>query len=1728
MKNRVNKVFKWIFWTSVSLVVLVLLLTVSIQIPFVQNKLKDVAINFLEEKIQTKVALNRFYVNFPNEIELDGLYLQDQAKDTLIFSEQLRVSVNLFDLLKNKANITNIEVLGLVGNVKRDNDGRFNFDYIVDAFASKTVDTTAVKSNFEIDLDQIRLKKIAFNFEDKFGGNDVKLKLLDFETQVDKFDLKNLLFSVPTIRAQGLKVAVKRDLLKEIIEETVAKVDEVADEKPLQIQLKKIDLSDFDVTYWDDNTKVDAKIVFDKLKTQIEHIDLPNLDFKVNSLTFNQAQIAVKLLENPVVKKNTPIDIKADAIKQVAPKFALNKVNLNNLKVSFYNLNHKKQVRGLDFNYLDFNKIDFDASDLMYTSNQISGVVNATTIEEKSGLSIDDFETDFYYGPKKIQVSNLYLKTPQTLLKDEVLISYANISDLSNNLGNVAVTASLKKSKIGFKDLILLVPDLTKQDVFKNNPNGILNIDTRISGKINDLSLPNFRLSGLRGSDIELSGKIKNALQPNQLYVDLDVSKLKSTQTDILSILPRGTLPQNITLPDHFLLQGKLKGGIKQANADLKLASSFGNATFLGKLDQRKKNAEIYDLQANLQDFNIGKLIQNDSLSQVTATVAVAGNSFDSKVMSTTISGNIATAKFNGYLYENLNLQANVNQGNYVADVKFKDANADLLFEASGNFLNEHPTLELDGTIEKLDLYKMKLTANPSALKGTISADFSDLHPDHLNGKLRLYNFAYADGKQVIPFDSLKIDAISTSNINKLYVQSQILDAKIEGKYTLTQLPELLMQSISKYYEIVPNQDNASPNETYFDLDARVKNDRILYLFLPDLKNFETASIKANYKSETDYLNLQATFPNLIYGANTIKNVSLQADTDRNKLVYNLGIEKLQSDKYQINQINLSGDVIDDKIQYLFQILDSDKKQQYQISGELAALETGTRISLDPNGLMLNYDTWTVTADNSIDILTQSQGIKAKNFILENNGSQLAINSINEAANAPIDVAFKNFEIESLTHIIKKDSLLARGKINGKAQLREITTDLKFVGDLLISDLEIMNSKVGNLDVKVTNARREDTYNALITLTENGNDVRVFGGYNPKIDALRLQANIKSLQLLTLQGFANQTISNPSGYLSGDLKISGGLAAPKINGEVKFNEVGLTVNALNATFKNINHPILFTDEGIRFNQFQITDSENNKLSLNGRILTSNYSDFKFNLRLRANDFKLMNSTAKDNDLFYGKLYIDTNLNISGDMNLPVVDGSIKVNENTDFTFVLPSTDPSIADREGIVEFIDEDNLVLQQTLEMKEELNQSKIKGLNVNASISINKQATLNIIIDKQNGDKLTVFGEAELTGGIDPSGKTSLTGTYEIDKGSYQMSFNFIKRKFEIEKGSTLVWTGEPTSANANITAIYKTNTSPIDLLDSQLQGMSTSERNKYKQRVPFETHLMMNGELLKPEISFDIQIPEENYNISSDIESAIEEKLRQIRNDQAEMNKQVIALLVLNRFIGENPFASSAGTSVSGMARQSVSKIISQQLNNLASEIVNGFELNFDLESADDFSTGEAQTRTDLNVELSKRLFDDRLKITIGSNFGLEGEERANEQMTNIAGDISAEYSITEDGRYLVRAYRKNRYQVAFQGQVIETGVGFIITMSYDKFKEIFQKRKENREFRRQRNQQNRKNTPSKSDTIPNQQIDTLKQSLQLRDNNFLGEAFPLKKSKPFKVSFFYDILKPEDYI
>ncbi|WP_163400699.1 translocation/assembly module TamB domain-containing protein [Flavobacterium fluviatile] len=1692
-KNSVHflkKTLRVLLWCVGSVIALLLLLIILIQVPSIQNFVKDKAVTYLHKKIKTKVSLDHISIKFPKDVVLEGFYFEDQKKDTLLAGKRLEVDVDLFKLVSSELEINSVSLENVKANISRNKDGVFNFDYIIKAFESKEpkVEDPDAKP-FKISVVKVNLDHVKFNFKDDYSKNDIAVNLTHFDTKFNGFDLDKMNFDIPNINLNGLKLILDQEAVEKVAEVSVETVDTISKRKDFKLKLDKISLSKIDVLYDNKDSGLDSGIRLGTLNLTVNEIDLNKqlLDFD----TFEVENLKGNLRLGAKDKQIQAPSLDTTAIKQAGWKVKLADVDIQNIDFKFDDMQSKAVPKGIDYSHLDLDKFNLKASKLYYANDTISGNIKGLAVTEKSGLNIQSLKTDFFYGPKNASLNNLYLRTPQTLVKDKIIVEYKSIASLKKEPGNLSVDANLNQSKIGFKDILLFAPDLQKQNPFKSNPNAILYLNTRVRGKIKDLDIPKFEMSGIGTTRVSLSGNIKGLPDAQKSYYNLDIKNISTTSKDITTFVPAGTIPKNIQLPSKINLKGKFKGSVQNFKTNLALSSSFGNAKVDGMFDQRVKNRERYDASVSLTEFDLGRLIKNDSIGKISLKAKVKGNGLNPKTANAAIDGLVQKAVFNRYTYRDLALKGNIENGSFAVKSGMKDPNLNFDLTASGDTKEKYPTIKLKLNLDIADLEKLNLHAGPMKLRGNVDADITNSNPDFLNGKVFLSNIQILQKEEPIVLDSIRVLAFADKDSNSIKISSQFLKAEVVGKYKLTTLTTAIKKSISKYIDLKNPKVNAESDEQRLAFTLKVDNDPVLFKLIPKLTGLEPLTITGNYNNQTDSLQVKGTIPRIVYANNTISDGRINIEAQENALVYSVSVATIESGSLKIPYTSLSGQVQNNILTYALEVQDAKEEQQYFIAGELKAEDSKNIFKINAENFVLNYEKWNIDPENAVEF--GDKRLYINKFYLSNAGNELKIQSQGDRNNAPLQIDFVNFNIETIMNMVKKDEVLMEGLINGSALVENVMTNPTFTSDLKIDDFTFKGEKVGDLEVKVDN-KTSNTLAANVQLTDEGNDLKLDGDYKTDSGIFDLNIDINKLNIKSIQGFSMDNISEGSGHLSGNFKVTGTTKAPQINGELNFNDAAFRVTQLNSYFKIGREKITFDNETISFEKFSVLDENDNELFLDGTIKSPDFTKFDFDLIVQANDFRAVNSKAKDNDLFYGDLFLDTKLNIKGNLDSPVVDGTIKINKETNFSVVLPQSDPSIADREGIVEFVNEDNMYLKQTIDMKKQLNESELKGMDVNVAITIDKEAELNLIIDKGNGDYLKLKGEAELVGGIDQSGKTTLVGKYEFSEGAYEMNFNGIKRKFEIQKGSYITWNGEPTMANVSITAVYKVDAAPIDLVGSQLAAESSAVRNTYKQKLPIQTLLKMNGELLKPEISFGINLPEGNYNVSSDVVEVTQAKLKQLEQDPAEMNKQVFALLLLNRFVGENPFASeSGGTSAESIARQSVSKILSQQLNNLASELVTGFEVNFDLESTEDYTSGTLENRTDLNVAVSKNLLNDRLKVTVGSSFGVEGQERANEESANIAGDVALDYQLTKDGRYMVRAYRKNEYQVAFEGQVVETGIAFIITMSYNKFRELFHRSEKEKELikeeklRKEKEKQKKKEEKEKEENQPENQIE-----------------------------------------
>jgi len=300
-------------------------------------------------------------------------------------------------------------------------------------------------------------------------------------------------------------------------------------------------------------------------------------------------------------------------------------------------------------------------------------------------------------------------------------------------------------------------------------------------------------------------------------------------------------------------------------------------------------------------------------------------------------------------------------------------------------------------------------------------------------------------------------------------------------------------------------------------------------------------------------------------------------------------------------------------------------------------------------------------------------------------------------------------------------------------------------------------------------------------------------------------------------------------------------------------------------------------------------------------------------------------------------------------------------------------------------------------------------------------------------------------------PNGQIKLTGGYEISDGSYELTlYNLVNKKFLIAEGSRVNWSGDPFDAKLAVRAIYNVKTSASGLMAAEISGSDPYVKQKYKEVLPFNVYLNIDGELLQPEISFALDMPEDERGA---IGGQVYGKVQQVNNEEAELNRQVFSLLVLNSFYPDQNSDGSEG-GFATLARDNLNDAVSGQLNAFSDKVLgdSGFELDFGLKSYSDYQGNAPTDRTQLDIAAQKKLFNDRLTVRVGSAVDIEGNSNTKEEAP-VVGNVSLEYTITEDGRYRLKGFRKTEFDNVFDGETVVNGIALIFTQEFNKFSELW---------------------------------------------------------------------------
>jgi translocation and assembly module TamB len=1623
--------------------------------------------HYLRNKLHTRVEIGSISIGLPRHINLHNVYLEDQTKDTLLSGGTIRADLDIFKLFSNEVNVESLELDDITTKVKRIlPDTIFNFQFVVDAFLTDktkkpdTASTTVMK----LDVRNLLLKNVNVLYNDVVTGNDMVSHVNYLKARIDTLDPYTYHYSVPSIAVNGMKMRFYQHtplVKQQSYSEDMARVGKPI---PMALLLGTLDLKNIDIDYGNDVSAFYTKLLLGDVKVQSKQLDLENRNIHLASLQLKNTNSAIRIGRQPggrVLVAEVKKEVKVQ--QQNNWTFAIDKSVLENNTISFDNDNEPQQAHGIDYAHFKGAEINLDADRFVVNGDSISALVNKASFTERSGFRLDDLRADFLYASNQTRINDLYLKTPGTELKRSFVMEYDSPESLSKHFERTVFDVKLQNSHVQVKDILAFAPQFRSNPAFRN-PNAIWSLNIIANGTPNRLNFENLQFQGLKNTSIDAHGTLAGMMNPTSASGTFTIRRLYTSQTDIALFTGQRLSTRDINLPENFNISGTLSGNMQQLRTNLQVATAYGNAGINGALSNLTNPARFrYNADVTTRGLRLDLIMRNKvPVGALSANMHFTGSGVTPSSINTKFNGKVYSVVYNHYNYRNITLNGILHGSVFNLNADVRDPNIDLTAKASGTFA-ANSSFKLSASVDSIKTLPLHFTTEPLIFHGNINADVASLNKDYLDANVLITQGLFVSKNQRLPVDTMQFVSGHNGSSQFMRLTSNVINANIEGQYRISDLAYIIQNNIQPYFTISNDSKVYNVKPYDFTFRADISNSPFLSSFVPGLNIVEPIHAEGSLATGRG-IDANITTQSLVYQQTTIQALNVKVNTTAQGLVITGNVGHLvNGNTFNVYNTRLKATALNNVIDFNLDIDDKGSKAKYALNGTVKQPSTGTYVlHLRPDSLLLNYERWTVSADN--ELIISPANIGAKNFMLQKGNEQITLQSVS-GTSGPLTASFSNFRIATITGFMRTDSIIADGLMNGTVTFRNLMQQPLFTSNLTINDLSFRHDTVGNVNLQVNSSAGNRYTISNATITGRGNDISLSGSLAPSGDkdiAMDIDMNIRQMQLHSFEGALKSAITKADGSIDGVVKIRGTTAAPDVKGNIHFNNTRLTTVLLGGEFRIDDENLAIGNDGFRFNNFTVRDSAGSPLTLDGNIQTSNFINYFFNVDVTANNFRILSTTKKQNKIYWGNMYVSTNMHLAGTEQKPIIDGSVIVEDKTNLTVVVPQKEPGVQEREGVVQFVDmsvpgADSLFLASY----DSLNVSSLVGYDISANIEIKKEAVLSMVIDEANGDLLNLQGEALLTGGIDPSGKVTLTGSYVLDKGAYELSFNFLHRRFEIEKGSTLVWLGEPTRARLDVTGVYIANAAPIDLVQSQLEASTGALRNTYfLQKLPFEVYLKVTGEMMKPEVSFDIVLPpEKSYTVSKEVIQLVDTRLAQLRSEPSEVNKQVFSLLLLNRFVGENPFQSSAsGFSVGSFARQSVSELLTDQLNSLAGGLIEGVDVNFGVVSSDDYTTGTLQHRTDLNVGLSKRLLNDRLAVSVGSNFELSGPQNSsNQRASNFAGDVAVNYKLSKDGRYLLRFYRRNEYQGVVEGYIIETGLGFSINVDYDHFREVLRGKK-----------------------------------------------------------------------
>ena len=1600
-----KKILKYTFRTLLVILLVLMLVPALFYIPAVQDFVRGKAVGYASRTLGMDLSVERLRLSFPLRLSVDNTLLTDKG-DTLLSCGHLSLDVAVWPLLRKEVAVRSLELAKLAAHYR---DSTAGMDLKVAAGQFAVNDCRVGLPAKTVGISRIALTDgdVFLNTAESAPAEKAdSAAALPWQIDVGKLTVANLAFGMRTAPAVT-------DLSVRLPDGEVDSCRVLLDSR--QVSVKSILLNRGGYAYLtapaDAGEKApDKTAVPDKRtasnKTTVRSKAAPS------DKTATQGKAAHP--DKTAAADNAPSPHDAAADDGEAPALPwtvrVGSVALNDNSLEYGTLHHRPAA-GFDPAFIVLSPLDLSVDSIYNRGADIALRIRRLAFTERSGLSVRNAAGAFAMDSTGISLSGFELATPLSGIRAE---AHAG-AGIMRMAPDTPLTADLSAS-LNTEEIKLLYPQLIPAALNDR----IVRIKLSAAGTLGDIKKAGLDISSPGHIDLAVNGTAKNLLAPKRLEAAARFEGEFRDMAFLLEMLPDTVLRRRVTIPERLTLRGAADADRGLYSLASTLTADGGQLTLNGRIDPEK---QIYDAEVLCDSLPLNRFLPADSLGALDFTLTAGGAGFDPLLPQTrgSVRMRIGRAEYRSHDFGGIELDADLENQHLSGRLYDRDEALRLLLSVSGTLTEREQRIGVSGNVFDFDLADMGITPEQIGGSFALDADASASDAGGMAARLTLDSIVIRSKNRTDRIRRTNVTFGTDTAATRAGLTSGDLTLSFAAPEPLDSLTAAASRSAGVLAQQIRSQhvDMDSLKTVLPDFGLRVSagRDNILSSFLRTKRiAFSNLDI-AGTNCDSLPVSLRMRVEKLAYGSIVLDTLTASAVQNGSRLEYALRVANVPGNLDNIALAGVYGHVVRNTGAVNFYQKNRAGREGFRFGVDAAWNDSLIRASVTPLAPVFGSEPWTVNPGNYL--VYRFDGNLSADLDMTHGDQRFAIHTVPETDSLRgirLDIAGLN--IGGALAMLPSAPPVG-GVLGAAVTLNTGADSLAVRGDVSVAGLSYDKQRFGDVGLGVRYAQGREQQ-ADVRLTLDGADVLTARGdyCKERESPLDLTASIPGFPLQRADVFLPADMLRLSGILSGKLHAGGTPQRLQLNGGLQFAQTEVRVPMIGTSFRLSSDTIRIDDSRVLFDDFAVTAPNKSPLTIGGYVDLTDFGRITADIALRASDFQFVNVARKEGTAVYGKAYLDLDATAKGPLDELVVRGSVALLKNTDINYVMQDSPMDVKERpQNIVTFVSFRDMDNQSFAEATPTV---RIGGMDILLNVDINDDVQAAVDLSADGSNRIDLQGGGNLTFTMNPLGDVSLSGKYVLSGGTVRYNPPVISQKiFKITPDSYVDWVGNVADPAFNITAV-------------ETVRASVSADGQDSRSVNFNISINIRNTLNDLEVSFGLSAPED---------LTMQNQLNSLTAEQRA--NQAMNLLIYNTYTGP-------GTTAKVSTENPLNSFIQKELNQWAQNNLKGVDLSFGIDSyGEDDPNGQ---RTDYSYRLSKSLFSNRVRAVIGGKFSTDADPSQNLK-ENLIDDISLEYMLTKRDNMYLKVFRHTGYESILEGEITETGVGFVIRKKLLRLGDLF---------------------------------------------------------------------------